>query len=101
MVYDAFRLFPGFSALFSSSDVRILLTALEDQAPWFEAEVRIALARAALRLGDVTGARTLLAEAAANGGPTAALDPPLHAVPPIPGAPLPPPVAALVARVGV
>jgi LuxR family maltose regulon positive regulatory protein len=40
-----------------------LLTALEDQAPWFEAEVRIALARAALRLGDVTGARTLLAEA--------------------------------------
>ena len=40
-----------------------LLTALEDHAPWFEVEVRIALARAALRLGDVTGARTLLAEA--------------------------------------
>jgi len=40
-----------------------LLTILEDQAPWFEAEARIALARAALRLGDVTGARTVLGEA--------------------------------------
>jgi len=40
-----------------------LLTTLEDQAPWFEAEARIALARTALRLGDVTGARTVLGEA--------------------------------------
>ena len=32
--------------------------------PWYDAEVRLVLARAALRLGDVTGTRTLLAEAA-------------------------------------
>jgi LuxR family maltose regulon positive regulatory protein len=32
-------------------------------APWYEAEARIALARAELRLSDAAGARTLLAEA--------------------------------------
>jgi LuxR family transcriptional regulator, maltose regulon positive regulatory protein len=40
-----------------------LLTRLVDFAPWYGAETRIALARAALRLGDVTAARTLLVEA--------------------------------------
>jgi LuxR family maltose regulon positive regulatory protein len=40
-----------------------LLTALVDHVPWFEIETRVALARSALRLGDVTGARTVLAEA--------------------------------------
>jgi LuxR family transcriptional regulator, maltose regulon positive regulatory protein len=41
-----------------------LLTQLVDYVPWYDAEVRLVLARAALRLGDVTGTRTLLAEAA-------------------------------------
>jgi LuxR family maltose regulon positive regulatory protein len=41
-----------------------LLTTLVDSVPWYEIETRIALARAALRLGDVTGTRTLLGEAA-------------------------------------
>lgn len=40
-----------------------LLDAVEEHVPWFEVETRVALARAALRLGDVTGARTLQAEA--------------------------------------
>ena len=40
-----------------------LLTLLVDFAPWYEVETRIVLARAALRLGDVTGTRTLLGEA--------------------------------------
>jgi LuxR family transcriptional regulator, maltose regulon positive regulatory protein len=40
-----------------------LLGRLADFAPWYGAETRITLARAALRLGDVTAARTLLAEA--------------------------------------
>jgi LuxR family transcriptional regulator, maltose regulon positive regulatory protein len=40
-----------------------LLTRLVDYVPWYDVEARVALARAALRLGDVTGARTLLAEA--------------------------------------
>jgi LuxR family maltose regulon positive regulatory protein len=40
-----------------------LLTQLVDYVPWYDIEVRIVLARAALRLGDVTGTRTLLAEA--------------------------------------
>jgi LuxR family transcriptional regulator, maltose regulon positive regulatory protein len=42
---------------------RALLAALRDYFPWYEAEVRIVLARAARRLSDVTRARTLLAEA--------------------------------------
>jgi LuxR family maltose regulon positive regulatory protein len=39
------------------------LTALGEFTPWYEAEARVLLARAALRLGDVVRARTLLAEA--------------------------------------
>jgi LuxR family transcriptional regulator, maltose regulon positive regulatory protein len=41
-----------------------LRTLLADFVPWYEAETRVLLARAALRLGDVVGARTLLAEGA-------------------------------------
>jgi LuxR family transcriptional regulator, maltose regulon positive regulatory protein len=41
-----------------------LLRQLADFAPWYEAETRIALARTTLRLGDVTAARTLMAEGA-------------------------------------
>ena len=40
------------------------LTHLLDYVAWYDVEVRVVLARAALRLGDVTGTRTLLAEAA-------------------------------------
>lgn len=40
-----------------------LLGQLSDFIPWYEAETRIMLARAALRLADVAAARTLLAEA--------------------------------------
>ena len=40
-----------------------LLSSMSDFIPWYEAETRIALARAALRLADVRAARTLLAEA--------------------------------------
>ena len=40
-----------------------LLTTLVDYVPWYDAEARVVLARAALRLGDLTGTRTLLAEA--------------------------------------
>jgi LuxR family maltose regulon positive regulatory protein len=40
-----------------------LLAGLSDFIPWYEAETRIALARASLRLADVRSTRTLLAEA--------------------------------------
>jgi LuxR family maltose regulon positive regulatory protein len=40
-----------------------LLAGLRDFIPWYEAETRIMLARATLRLADVRTARTLLAEA--------------------------------------
>jgi LuxR family maltose regulon positive regulatory protein len=40
-----------------------LLDLLGDFAPWYEAETRVLLARAALRLGDVVAARSLLADA--------------------------------------
>jgi LuxR family maltose regulon positive regulatory protein len=40
-----------------------LMTRLEDYVAWYDVEVRVVLARTALRLGDVTGTRTLLAEA--------------------------------------
>jgi LuxR family transcriptional regulator, maltose regulon positive regulatory protein len=40
-----------------------LLTTLGDFIPWYGAEARILLAHASLWLADVTGARTLLAEA--------------------------------------
>jgi LuxR family transcriptional regulator, maltose regulon positive regulatory protein len=42
---------------------RRLAAMLVDFIPWYEAEVRLALARAALSLGDVAGSRTLLDEA--------------------------------------
>jgi LuxR family transcriptional regulator, maltose regulon positive regulatory protein len=44
-------------------DAARLLATLADFAPWYEAEVHILLARAALRLSDVNPARTHLAEA--------------------------------------
>lgn len=40
-----------------------LMTMLDDFIPWYEAETRIAMARAALHLADIRLARTLLAEA--------------------------------------
>ncbi|HWX86547.1 MAG TPA: LuxR C-terminal-related transcriptional regulator [Solirubrobacteraceae bacterium] len=40
-----------------------LLAHISDFIPWYEAETRIMLARAALRLADIAAARTLLAEA--------------------------------------
>jgi LuxR family maltose regulon positive regulatory protein len=40
-----------------------LLAQLEEYAPWYEVETRVVLARSALRLGDITGTRTLLGEA--------------------------------------
>ena len=40
-----------------------LLTRLVDYMPWYDSEARVVLARAALRLGDVTATRTLLGEA--------------------------------------
>jgi LuxR family maltose regulon positive regulatory protein len=40
-----------------------LLAMLADFTPWYEAETRLLLAGAALRLSDVVGARTLLSEA--------------------------------------
>ena len=40
-----------------------LLARLNDFAPWYEAETRLTLARAALRLGQVTEARARLADA--------------------------------------
>ena len=42
---------------------RGLLAGLVDFAPWYDVEVRVTLARAALRLSDVAGARELLADA--------------------------------------
>jgi LuxR family maltose regulon positive regulatory protein len=41
-----------------------LLDAMDDFVPWYVAEVRIVLARAALRLSDVVGARALIEDAA-------------------------------------
>jgi LuxR family maltose regulon positive regulatory protein len=40
-----------------------LLAQIVDGPPWYEIETRVALARATLRLGDVVGTRSLLAEA--------------------------------------
>jgi LuxR family maltose regulon positive regulatory protein len=45
-------------------DAQRLLSRLDDPAPWFDAQVRLGLARAELRLSDAAAARTLLAEAA-------------------------------------
>jgi LuxR family maltose regulon positive regulatory protein len=44
-------------------EARRLLGMLTDFIPWYEAETRIALAQAALRLSDVVGARELLGDA--------------------------------------
>jgi LuxR family transcriptional regulator, maltose regulon positive regulatory protein len=41
-----------------------LLSLLDDFVPWYEAELRLALAQAMLRTGDVLGARQLTADAA-------------------------------------
>ncbi len=46
------------------SEATRLLDAMDDFAPWYVAEVRIVLARAALRLSDVAGARALVDAAA-------------------------------------
>lgn len=40
-----------------------LLEALAEYMPWYEVEARVAMARASIRLADVTFARTLLAQA--------------------------------------
>jgi LuxR family maltose regulon positive regulatory protein len=45
-------------------DATRLLDAMDDFMPWYVAEVRIVLARVALRLSDVIGARALIEEAA-------------------------------------
>jgi LuxR family maltose regulon positive regulatory protein len=45
-------------------EARRLLAMLTDFIPWYEVETRVALGRAALRLGDLMAARELLAEAA-------------------------------------
>jgi LuxR family maltose regulon positive regulatory protein len=47
-----------------SGEATRLLDAMNDFAPWYVAEVRIVLSRAALRLTDVVGARALLDDAA-------------------------------------
>ena len=46
------------------SEATRLLDAMDDFVPWYVGEVRIVLARAALRLSDVVGARALLEGAA-------------------------------------
>jgi LuxR family maltose regulon positive regulatory protein len=43
---------------------RRILGARDALAPWYDAQARLALARAELRLGDITAARALLADAA-------------------------------------
>jgi LuxR family maltose regulon positive regulatory protein len=50
-------------------DASRLLALLVEAAPWYDAETRVLLARSALRLGDVVGARTLLAEASRVASP--------------------------------
>jgi LuxR family maltose regulon positive regulatory protein len=47
----------------SAREAGALLASLTDFSPWYEAECRIALARAALRLSDVRQARELISEA--------------------------------------
>jgi LuxR family maltose regulon positive regulatory protein len=46
------------------AEARALVGSLDPLAPWYDAQVRLALARAELRLSDVTSARALTAEAA-------------------------------------
>jgi LuxR family maltose regulon positive regulatory protein len=45
-------------------EARRLLSMLHEPAPWYDAQVRVALARAELRLSDASAARSLLSEAA-------------------------------------
>jgi LuxR family maltose regulon positive regulatory protein len=45
------------------AEARRLLDSLDPLAPWYDAQARLALARAQLRLSDVTSARALTAEA--------------------------------------
>jgi LuxR family transcriptional regulator, maltose regulon positive regulatory protein len=45
-------------------EARALLARVSGFAPWYEAETRIVLAQAALRLSDLAGARELVSEAA-------------------------------------
>ncbi len=45
-------------------EARRLLSMLHEPAPWYDAQIRIALARAELRLSDAGAARSLLTEAA-------------------------------------
>jgi LuxR family maltose regulon positive regulatory protein len=45
------------------AEARRLLGGLDGLAPWYDAQARLALARAELRLSDVTAARALTAEA--------------------------------------
>jgi LuxR family transcriptional regulator, maltose regulon positive regulatory protein len=54
----------------------VLLARLHGSTPWYDAETRVLLARAALRLSDVASARTFLAEASrlAPGGFAEVLD---------------------------
>jgi LuxR family maltose regulon positive regulatory protein len=47
-----------------SAEATRLLDAMDDFVPWYVAEVRIVLARVALRLSDVVGARALIESAA-------------------------------------
>ncbi|HEY6760681.1 MAG TPA: LuxR C-terminal-related transcriptional regulator [Baekduia sp.] len=46
------------------AEAQRLLDSLDALAPWYDAQARLALARAQLRLSDVTAARALTAEAA-------------------------------------
>ena len=47
----------------AADEARRLLDATGDGRPWFDAEVRVVLARAELRLSDAAAARVLLVEA--------------------------------------
>jgi LuxR family maltose regulon positive regulatory protein len=46
------------------AEARQILGSLDTLAPWYDAQARVALARAELRLSDVTAARALTADAA-------------------------------------
>ena len=54
---------PVDAARVAAAEARRLLGSVGDGSPWFEAEVRVVLARAELRLSDAAGARVLLVEA--------------------------------------
>jgi LuxR family maltose regulon positive regulatory protein len=54
---------PVDAARVAMAEARRLLGSVGDGSPWFEAEVRVVLARAELRLSDAAAARVLLVEA--------------------------------------